>query len=84
MVRHHDVGVDFELILAAGVFERALEEVAGRGGFEIREMLVATEVDGVVVAGGLVAFEAGRHDGDCSVGSTRRLGGPSSPPFFGG
>lgn len=76
MVWHDDVGVDFELILAAGLFQGVFEEVSGRGGLEIREMVVTTEVDGVVLAGRLVTLEADRHGGDCSCWSTWSLCGP--------
>ena len=66
MVWHHDVGIDFELVFTAGLLEGTLEEVSGRVGLEIREVVVTTEVDGVVLAGRLVTLKADRHGGDCS------------------
>ncbi len=75
---HHDVGVDFELVFPAGLFQGAFEEVSGRGGLEIREVVITTEVDGVVLAGRLVTLKADRHGGDCSGCSTRSLCRPSS------
>jgi len=49
VIGHDDVSVDFELIFAACSFQRVLEEVAGLGCAEVGAVLVATEVDGVVV-----------------------------------
>ncbi len=58
MIGHDDVGVEFEFVFTSGLFEGALEEVTGFGRVQVGEVLVATEVDRVVVAEGLVAFEA--------------------------
>ena len=63
MVQHDDVADDVEVIFATGLFEGALEEVARFWGVQVRQVVVAAEIDGVVVAGGLVTFEACRHGG---------------------
>ena len=63
MVRHDYVANDVEVIFAASLFEGTLEDVARCWSVEMGEMVVAAEIDGVVVAGGLVTLEACRHGG---------------------
>jgi hypothetical protein len=63
VVHHDDVAEDVEVIFAAGLFKGALEDVARLWSIQIRQVVVAAEVDGVVLAGGLVTLEACRHGG---------------------
>jgi hypothetical protein len=58
VVGHDDAGVELEVVFEAGLFEGALEEVSGGGGVQIGDVVETTEVDRVIVAEGLVAFEA--------------------------
>jgi hypothetical protein len=57
VVWHDDVAEEKELVALADSFEGFFEEDAGGVVVEIGEMAIAAEVDGVVVALGLVALE---------------------------
>jgi hypothetical protein len=53
---HDDVGVEGEIVRAAGLFDDLFENVFGFGGFEVGETVVTTECDEVELAGILAAF----------------------------
>ena len=61
MVQHDDIAQDVEVVFAASLFERPLEDVARVCGVEVGQVVVAAEIDGVVLARGLVTLEACRH-----------------------
>jgi hypothetical protein len=58
---HDDVAEEEELVSLADSFEGFFEDDAGVVVVEIREPVVTTEVDGVVVALGLVSLQTARH-----------------------
>jgi hypothetical protein len=58
---HDDAGEDVEALAGACTVQGVLEEVAGFCAGQIGPVVVAAEVDRVILACGLVAFEAGWH-----------------------
>ena len=61
MLGHKNVSKEKETMTAAELLERLLKEDAGAGVVEIRETLITTEGDEVVVAFGLITFQTARH-----------------------
>jgi hypothetical protein len=55
---HEDVGVEAEVVGAAGSFDDLFEDVLGLGCFEVRKTAVTTEGDEVELACVLAAFKA--------------------------
>ena len=76
------------MVLPAGLFEGALEEVAGFGCFEVRSALIATDRDQVIVIEVPVTLEAARHEEslDRLLGNrcSTNVGAPPSPQCYRG
>lgn len=62
VIRHDDVAEEKELVALAELFKGLFEDNAGVVVVEIWEPVVAAEVDGVVVALLLIAFQTTRHE----------------------
>ena len=62
MLGHEDVTEEKELVSLPKSFECLLEDDAGAVFVQVRETVITTEGDEVVVAFGLVAFQTTRHE----------------------
>ena len=58
---HQDVGVEEEVVGAAGSFDDPFEDFFWFGGFEVGKAVVTTEGDEVEMTEVLATFEAQRH-----------------------
>ncbi len=62
VIRHDDVAEEEELVALAELFEGLFEDDAGVVVVEIGEPVITAEVDGVVIALLLIAFQMARHE----------------------
>ena len=61
MLRHQDIAKDLYVVILPGAFKRMFEEVSRRQRIKVRQAVVATKRNEVVVAFLLATLEVERH-----------------------